>query len=308
MKLSDLKSAPNLLAADYTSFKVDQRLLFTGHSHQAWPDCGFSGQQQAWFDAAEKVDEKWERAFAQSEKVRRGFAQLLDDRGTGHITLGSNTHELMVRLLSALPLRQRPKLITTNGEFHTIRRQLDRLAEEGIEVVRIPTANHEAIADRLAEAVDDRTCLVLVSSVLFGSSRIVRGLDRVLKACLCHGAELLIDTYHHLNVVPFSAVEMGLSDAFLIGGGYKYCQLGEGNCFLRFPKNRQLRPVLTGWFAEFESLDQAKEQGLVPYDSGPGVMAGATYDPTSHYRAACVFDFFEKRGLNPSFLFFSRYT
>jgi kynureninase len=31
-------------------------------------------------------------------------------------------------------------------------------------------------------------------------------------------------------------------------------------------------------------------------------FAGATYDPTSHYRAARVFDFFDERGLTPNAL------
>ncbi|PYO37892.1 MAG: kynureninase, partial [Gemmatimonadetes bacterium] len=115
---------------------MSERVLLTGHSHQAWPDCGFEGQQRAWLDAAELVDDMWERAFAQADLVRRGFARLLDD-APQRIALAANTHELVVRFLSALPLRKRPRLVTTDGEFHTIRRQLDRLAEEGIEVVKV---------------------------------------------------------------------------------------------------------------------------------------------------------------------------
>ena len=78
------------------------------------------------------MDDKWEHAFAQAERVREGFARLLGDAGGG-IALGANTHELVVRLLSALPLRTRPRLVTTDGEFHSIRRQLDRLEEEGLD-------------------------------------------------------------------------------------------------------------------------------------------------------------------------------
>ncbi|MBI4420208.1 MAG: hypothetical protein HY560_05225, partial [Gemmatimonadetes bacterium] len=69
-----LYASPNALAPHYARFHVADRLLLTGHSHQAWPDCGFEAQGRAWLDAAEFVDEKWERAFAQGERVRRGFA------------------------------------------------------------------------------------------------------------------------------------------------------------------------------------------------------------------------------------------
>jgi kynureninase len=132
----------------------------------------------------------------------------------------------------------------------------------------------------------------MVSSVLFETAEIVPGLNRVAEGCEAHGASFLVDAYHHLNVVPFDVRAMGLERAFVTGGGYKYCQLGEGNCFLRVPPATRLRPVLTGWFAEFQALDAANRQpGVVSYPAGAAAFAGATYDPTSHYRAAAVFDF-----------------
>ena len=101
-----LYNSPNALAPHYSKFRVAERLYLTGHSHQAWPDRGFAGQQQAWLDAAEMQDNKWERAFAMADLVRDGYAQLLGDRN-GYIALGSNTHELVLRFLSGLPLRDR---------------------------------------------------------------------------------------------------------------------------------------------------------------------------------------------------------
>ena len=300
--LSHLLRNPNPLAPHYSRFRVAERLLLTGHSHQAWPDAGFEGQVEAWADAAEHVDEKWERAAEMAERVRLGYARLLGDRD-GSLALGPNTHELVIRLLSALPLSERPRLVTTDGEFHTIRRQLDRLAEERwIEVVKVSVEPSSAIAERLAAATDGRTAAVLVSSVLFGNAHIVPGLGALCQACRRAGAELLVDAYHHLNVVPFSLEREGLEEAFVVGGGYKYCQLGEGNCFLRVPPGREaLRPLLTGWFSEFADLS-GRPGGPVPYGERAARWAGATYDPTSHYRAARVFDFFDDLGLTPALL------
>src|SRR5687767_166555 len=133
MDLPSLRRTPNALAPHYSRFRVAERLLLTGHSHQAWPDAGLEAQQGAWLAAAALVDDKWGEAFGRAEIVRRGFARLIGDIGGG-IALGANTHELLVRLLSALDLKARPRLVTTDGEFHTIRRQLDRLAEAGLEV------------------------------------------------------------------------------------------------------------------------------------------------------------------------------
>ena len=341
---------PAAFARHYKRFRVAERVLLTGHSHQAWPDVAFEAQQQAWLDAAGMVDDKWGRAFEVADEVRAGYRRLLDDRD-GDIALGQNTHELVTRFLSALPFGRRPRLVTTDGEFHSIRRQLDRLEEEGIEVVRVgvggagerlvggegvtgaggvrglgggvgaggmsgadggagaggaPKGDGASgaggtIAERIVGAVDDRTAAVLVSSVLFRDARIVEGLDEVARACARVGAELLVDAYHSLNVVPFSVVGLGVGGAFVVGGGYKYCQLGEGNCFMRIPPHCGLRPVLTGWFAEFGELAGAGGgggAGRVRYVEGHLRFAGSTYDPVSHYRAAAVFGFFREQGLD----------
>ena len=296
-----LYGTPNALAPHYARFRVSERLLLTGHSHQAWPDVGLAAQSEAWLDAAELVDDKWGKAFAKADQVKAGFARLLGDAGGG-IALGANTHELLVRLLSALPLKTRPRLVTTDGEFHTIRRQLDRLAEEGVEIVKVPESPLETLPSRIAAAVDGRTAMVLVSAVFFDTGRIARGLRAVADRCRTEGSALLVDTYHALNVLPFSLAEEGLLDAYVIGGGYKYCQLGEGNCFLRIPVTCDLRPVITGWYSEFTALADKAPPGQVAYGEGGERFAGATYDPTSHYRAVAVFDFFERQRLTPILL------
>jgi kynureninase len=284
------------LAEHYSAFRVSERLFLTGHSHQAWPDVAREGQLEAWQDAAEHADLKWERAFAKAERLREGVRRLLADPGTP-VALASNTHELVLRFLSALPLRQRPKLVTTDGEFHTLRRQLGRLSEEGLEVARLPTRPVETLAERLADEAPGASA-VLVSAVLFEDSRIVPRLPALAAACADAGAELLVDAYHALGCLPFTIA--GLEQAWIVGGGYKYLQLGEGNCFLRLPPQAdELRPAITGWFAEFDELHEAHEPGATEYPRGSMRFAGSTYDPTSHYRAARVLDFFEEQGLTP---------
>ncbi|MDE3003962.1 MAG: aminotransferase class V-fold PLP-dependent enzyme [Gemmatimonadota bacterium] len=287
---------PTPLAAHYTHFDVANRLLLTGHSHQAWPDVAFEGQKQAWLDAAAMADGKWDAVYEKVTRVVSGYRMLMGGC-TGDMTLETNTHSLVIRFLSALPLRERPRVVTTDGEFHSIRRQLDRLAEEGLDVVKVPASPVDSLAERLAEAVDERTACVMVSSVLFGTGLIVPNLPAVADACTRHGAELLIDSYHSLGVVPFSL--KGMESAFVIGGGYKYLQLGEGNCVLRVPPECEMRPVLTGWFAEFAELADTRVPGEVRYGVGPARFAGSTYDPTSQYRGAAVLDFFDQQGLTP---------
>jgi kynureninase len=300
--VTELGDLSRTLAPHYSRARVSERLLLTGHSHQAWPDVALEGQVAAFEDATRLLDDKWERAFAKADEIRGVFASWLGDPGAD-IALGSNTHELVIRFLSALDLRRRPRLVTTDGEFHTLRRQLRRLREAGLDVVIVPASPVETLAERLAGAVDSHTSAVLVSAVLFETARIVPGLDQLAAACASAGAELLVDVYHALGPVPTSVSGLGLGDAWVVGGGYKYLQFGEGVCFMRLPARAQeLRPVVTGWYAEFDTLAGAHGDDRVAYGPGATRFAGATYDPTSHYRATRVSAFFREQALTPELL------
>jgi kynureninase len=289
----------NPLAAHYTRFAVADRLLLTGHSHQAWPDVAFDGVVEAFDDAARHVDDKWERAFTKAERVRDGVRSLLGDP-TAEVALGANTHDLLVKLLSAIDLPRRPRIVTTDGEFHSLRRQLARLAEVGVDVVAVPARPVDAVAERVVAATTADTAAVMVSAVLFEDARIVPGLDAVAAACRERGVELVVDAYHAVGAMPFTLAAEGLEDAFVVGAGYKYLQWGEGNAYLRLPPHaHHLCPVVTGWFAEFADLSGPTGTRAVPYPRGGDAFATATYDVTSNYRAARVLDFFVEQQLTP---------
>ena len=301
IRVEDLSKDVNPLSKYYSDFKVTERVLLTGHSHQAQPDCAKDGIIECWNDASALADDKWEKVFAISDEVRKYFAGHLDDE-KDNIVLGQNTHDLILRFLSALDFKNRTKIITTDGEFHTIRRQLDRLNQGYLDVVKVKRDPVDTLAERIIKEIDSNTSAVMVSKVMFQDASIVSGLSGVEDVCMKHGAKLLVDVYHVLNAIPFSIKEENLQNSFLVGGGYKYLQLGEGNCFMRIPPNELFKPVITGWFAEFAALSGKKVPGEVLYGEKRWAFEGSTYDPVSHYRAVKVFEFFKEHKLTPELL------
>ncbi|MEO1270800.1 MAG: aminotransferase class V-fold PLP-dependent enzyme, partial [Myxococcota bacterium] len=273
------------LAGHYRHFRVSERLLLTGHSHQAWPDIALDGQREAFEVAARDVDAKWGVAFAKTEVLRSYLRDYYDDPD-GLYSFSSSTHDLLVRWLSSFDLAAKPRIITTDGEFHAMRRQLRRLAEEGLDVVFIEAEPQRGFTERLRAALDERTSAVCLSRVYFKTGLIQPELSQIAVLCREAGVPLLIDDYHGTNVVPLSLRDAGLEECFLVGGGYKYLQWGEGNCFLRFPASCTLRPVITGWFSSFSTLEDPRSDAPVAFDEGDGRFVGATYDPTSQFRAA----------------------
>lgn len=286
---------PHSLRPHYRAFLREGRVLLTGHSHQAWPDVAREGMLAAFDAAAEHVDDKWGAAFAAADTVREGVASRLGTRARD-VALGSSTHDLVVRLLSALPLDKKRHIVTTSGEFHTLHRQLSRLAEEGVVVDFVAPFPLDTLAERLAAKVRTDTAALFVSTVLFESSSIVPNLALAASAAREKGAVVVLDAYHHFMVRPLHAPDFG--DVFVLGGGYKYAQWGEGVCFMAVPEGCELRPVVTGWFSDFAHLSAPRDGAKVTY--GPSLaerFAGSTYDPTSHFRAAAVLRFFDEQGL-----------
>ncbi|MCA9543888.1 MAG: aminotransferase class V-fold PLP-dependent enzyme [Myxococcales bacterium] len=251
---------------------------------------------EAFEDAAAHVDDKWARVLSRADRVRRHVARRIGAQAD-EIALGANTHELVARFLSGLDWRRGRHLVTTEGEFHSMRRQLLRLAEAGVEVHWEPVAPVATLAARLAAAVRPDTVGLLASTVLFQTSTVVPGLAQAAAAAVAVGAQVLFDAYHAFDALPFTVAELG-GGVFVTAGGYKYAQWGEGCCWLRVPPGVNLRPVFTGWFSDFEGLADPAARGPVGYGpDGAHRFAGSTFEPTSVYRAAAVCDFFEAQGM-----------
>ena len=299
--MSDINSLAKKLAPHYSRFNVANRLLFTGHSHQAWPDVAREGQTEYFDVCARDVDNKWEAAFEKTEILRNYLRDFYDDPD-GFYCREESTHVLFVSWMSSLDLKNKPKIISTDGEFHSLFRQLHRLEEEGLEFIQVPVQPDDTFAERIIEEMDDRTSAVMLSRVYFETSLINTHLTEIAAAARKNGIPVLIDDYHGTNVVPLSIRDAGLEDCFILIGGYKYLQWGEANCFLRFPKDCDYRPAITGWFASFSTLDKPRTNEPVEYDHDNQRFASGTYDPSSQFRAAKVVEFFREMGLSPEVL------
>jgi selenocysteine lyase/cysteine desulfurase len=277
------------------------RILLTGHSHQAWPDVAREALLASFDDAARFVDDKWEEAvFPRMKAVGEGVLGRMGFDAGDAIAFGKSTHELVYRLLTCLPLRDRPRVVSTRSEFHSLRRQLTRLEEEGVQVAWVEAQPRADLADRILAALEPGTALLAMSAVLFDDGLVVPRIGEIAARALEVGAIVLIDAYHAFNVVPidWGPARDGL---YVTAGGYKYAGFGEGVCWLRIPAGSTLRPVYTGWYADFGALSghHAARAPSVSYGPGGARFAGATFDPSAIYRAHAVLDHWDRFELTP---------
>jgi kynureninase len=262
-----------------------RRLHAAAHSHHLWPDVTYEAHLQAWNDAAALADKKWELVLDELMPELRGrIARLLDLPNPQSIAFAQNTHELVVRLRSALPRQAR--IITTDSEFHSFNRQVRRWEEEGdVVVLRVPVEPFASFPERLIDAVGRHGHdLIYLSQVFFNSGYVVPRdlLDQLVAATT---APIVLDAYHGFVAVPTHVATLA-QRVFYLAGGYKYAMSGEGACFMTCPESTAPRPVNTGWFAGFGELTQQVSE--VAYAADGMRFGGATFDPSGLYRMNAV--------------------
>jgi selenocysteine lyase/cysteine desulfurase len=266
-----------------------ERLHFAAHSHHLWPDASFDGHMQAWEDAARLADRKWDKVM--DEVWPEAQAEVAAELGTGQpdaIVFAPNTHELLVRLFAAASSSWPTRVLTSDGEFHSARRQFARWEEaRAATVERIPVEPFDSFSERfLQTAIAGNHDFIFVSQVLFGSGRTFDHVEKLAALGRPDGPWVIVDGYHAFMAIdrPFS--EPAASSAFYLGGGYKYAMAGEGCAFMHAPPGFGERPPITGWFAEFEDL--TLPPGRIGYAKDASRFLGATFDPSGLYRFTAV--------------------
>lgn len=277
------------------------RLHFAAHSHHLWPDVTGAAQAQAWEDAACRADEKWDRIFGEVYPAAQGhIASVVGVGDPSRVAFSANTHDLLIRLLSATPAwaEDRPmRVLSTDAEFHSFTRQLRRMREAGrVEWRAIDAEPLATLPERFrAAAAEGGWDVVFASHVFFSSGHVFQEAFEILGG-LPEEVLAVVDGYHGTFAVP---TDLGpwADRVHYLGGGYKYAMAGEGASFLVAPPGRELRPEITGWFAGFSSLRDAQDE-RVGYDDGAARFLGATFEPTPLYRLNAVCDMLRDEGLD----------
>lgn len=288
----------------YTRFLelLGTKLHFAAHSHHAWPDVSRAAHLQYWDDSARLIDDKWEHIFTKViPHAQKKIAGLLQLKKPEQIAFAPNTHELVLRLLSTFELDRPIRILTSQNEFHSFRRQLQRMEEAGlVQVTRIQAddlaKDRVGLIHSLKQKLKNESYDLFFISQVFFDSGLILTTEEIQELAQAAPKEtvICIDGYHAFSAIPvdLSALE---GRVFYLAGGYKYAQAGEGMCFMVVPKGNW-RPVNTGWFAEMEELSGAKKNE-VGYAKNGAAFSGSTQDPSGFYRFNAVWDLFEKEGI-----------
>jgi len=170
--------------------------------------------------------------------------------GPGEVVAADSTSVVLFQLLAAaVRLRpERPVILSEAGNFPTdlyIAQGLEALLGGAVELRTVP-------GDRVADAVDDRTAVVMLTHVDFRTGR-MHDLEAVTAAAHRRGALALWDLAHSAGAVPVDLSGSGADMA--VGCGYKYLNGGPGAPAFGYVARRHhdsLSPPLWGWMGHAE--------------------------------------------------------
>jgi kynureninase len=199
-----------------------------------------------------KLGDAWDPWQEEEQQHRARIAQLIGAPRPDCIIPKTSAGQGLRTVLNALP--GTPRILSTSAEFDSVDIILKQYAAVGrIHLQTVPCHASDGAIDlsQLFASINGRTCLVIVSQVLFTTGQILPDLDRLAEACHQSGARLLVDAYHAIGVLPVDVAAMRAD--FVTGGSYKYLRGGPGAAFLYISPaalESNLQPIDIGWFAK----------------------------------------------------------
>lgn len=207
---------------------------------------------EGYLDRREDVGADWGGWVGALEGLRGCMAQLLAV-SADEVAITSTASAGMNAVATALDLAARPRIVISNFEFPTSAQIWHAQERAGAEVVHVAESEDGLIpVDAFAEAIDERTSLVVLSQVCYRNGGRIPDDDIRAIAAIAHarGALVLLDTYQIVGTTPIAPADLGVD--FCAGGMLKYLlgTAGSGFLYANAQTTAHLIPRTTGWFAQ----------------------------------------------------------
>jgi kynureninase len=198
-------------------------------------------------------DEVWQHWLNELDRHADEIAALIG-APRGSVVCDTNLATLLARILSCFDFRERPRLITSDLEFPSVPFVLRAFGRYGAAPTVVESGDGVTIdAERMAEAIDERTQIVCVSHATFGTGALL-DLAPIVRRAKAVGALVVLDAYQSVGAVPIDVVALDVD--FVLGGAHKWLCGSYESAFLYVRPSlvRQLTPAATGWIASADPL------------------------------------------------------
>jgi selenocysteine lyase/cysteine desulfurase len=185
------------------------------------------------------------RLFPETKRARLLAAKLLNCHPE-EIAFVKNTSEGINLVANGLHFSRGDNIVTTAVEFPANIYPWMNLREAGVLLKMVPEDKGRIPLERIVELIDERTRVVTISSVQFGSG-FRTDLAALGQACQERGVLFCVDAIQSLGCVPINVRAMKID--FLSADGHKWLlgPEGAGIFYCRHELLGLLRPSQVGW-------------------------------------------------------------
>jgi kynureninase len=207
---------------------------------------------QAWETKGAPEPVWFEDHFPRIRAVKQLFAGLIG-ADYEELAITTNVTMALASVLSCLDLSgERNRIVLTELDFPTDGHVALAQRRRGAEVTFLRSDDGLTVpVQRFAEAIDERTALVIINRVLYRSSALL-DVKEVCRIAREAGAWTVIDDFHAAGIVPIDVHDVGCD--FHTTGVLKWLCGGPGLTFLYARKELvpQLEPTIAGWWSQRE--------------------------------------------------------
>jgi kynureninase len=249
---------------------------------RTWATRGVRAWEERWWEMAREVGDK---------------VGAIIGAPPSSVSMHENvTTAALVALSSMRPHGRRNRIVCLAADFPSTIYLYRAQEAHGFELSIVPAeADLNVRVDRVLEAIDERTCFVSLSHVLFKTSFIMDAAPIAARAREV-GAHVLLDGYQSAGIIPVDVTALGVD--FFVGGCLKWLCGGPGTAFLytRPDLRATLHPLFTGWFSHRQPF--AFDIGDVePRDDAMRMMNGTPSIP-AYYAAVPGLDIIASVGVD----------
>jgi len=262
----------------HAEFPLDETLVYLNHAAvSVWPrrTCeavrAFAGENMrrgaANYPAWLKIE----------HELRRQLKALLHAPSVEDIALLKNTSEGLSLVAYGLDWQQGDNIVSTSQEFPSNRIVWESLADQGV-ALRCADIAGDDPEDAIMALVDERTRLLAVSSVQYGSG-LRLDMKRLGEFCRARDILFCVDAIQSLGAIRFDALDCRAD--IVVADGHKWMLGPEGLAvFYTTPAVREkLHLVQYGWHmvehaGDFERRDWAPSASARRFEPGSPNMLG----------------------------------
>ena len=235
-----------------------------------WATRGVRGWEDRW----------WEMPLEIGNRIARVIGAP-----AGSVSMHENVttaHAVALSTLRPAP-GERRRIVCSAMDFPSMIYLYRAQAAAGFELHIVPAEEDLSVAaERMFDAIDQRTAVVAFSHVLFRTSYIMDA-AAIARRARDAGAAVILDTYQSAGIVPVDVAALGID--FAVGGCLKWLCGGPGNAFLYTRPDRlsSAEPAFTGWLARADPF--AFEPGDGPRRADAMRMMNGTPSIPAYYAA-----------------------